>query len=152
MISFPLQLKHFIDDTLINQTNIKTTHQPPYTPQQSTNTVRECFFFLIQLKRKLYPKDLCLFCVTCIRPLIHYGIVSFYNSLSLYLNTNLNAQRRELSIILTDCNFHSGIKSLGFIKGIEDHHNHLCRKFFSSSVNNEDHRLRERLPAKHKSQ
>jgi len=25
MTSFPLQLKHFIDDTLINQINIKTT-------------------------------------------------------------------------------------------------------------------------------
>ena len=58
MISFPLQLKHFIDDTLINQINIKTTPQPPYTPQQSTihsvikkvNTVRECFFFVILAK------------------------------------------------------------------------------------------------------
>ena len=68
MISFPLQLKHFMDDTLINQINIKTTYQPPYTPQQSTihgvikkvYTIRECFF-LIYLKCNLSPKDLCLF-------------------------------------------------------------------------------------------
>ena len=28
-------------------------------------------YFFIQLKHQVYPKDLCLFCVTCIRPLIH---------------------------------------------------------------------------------
>ena len=32
--------------------------------------------------------------------------------------------------------YHSGIESLGF-KGIEDHHNHLCRKFFPSFTNQE---------------
>ena len=49
---------------------------------------------------------------------------------------------RAVSIILTDCNFDSGIESLGFMKGIDDHHNHRSIMFFSSIVTNEDHRLR----------
>ena len=52
MTSLPLQLKHFIDDTLINQINLKQLYQLPFTPQQSAidgvikkvNTVRESFF------------------------------------------------------------------------------------------------------------
>ena len=47
MTSFPMQLKHFIDDTLIQLLSKKL----PLTPQQSTidgvikkvNTVRQCF-------------------------------------------------------------------------------------------------------------
>ena len=52
MTSFPLQLKDFIDDTLINQINIKTTlstslHTSRVTidgVNRKVNTVRECFF------------------------------------------------------------------------------------------------------------
>ena len=51
MTSFPLQLKHFIDDTLISQINIKTTlstslHTSTVTIDgviKKVNTVRECF-------------------------------------------------------------------------------------------------------------
>ena len=77
----------------------KHHYQTPLTPQQSSidgdikkvNTVRECFFF-IYLKCKVSPKDLCLFYVTCIRPLIHYGIVSFCNSLPQYLRAENNGR------------------------------------------------------------
>ena len=57
-------------------------------------------------------------------------------------------EKRAVCIILPD--YHTGIERLGF-KGIEYHHNHLCRQFFSSIENNEDHKLRELLPAIHES-
>ena len=88
-------------------------------------------YYLIQLKRaKVPPKDLCLFFVTCARSVIDYGIVSFYNSLPMYLKNEFKRlEKRAVAIILPDCDYHTGIERLGF-KGIEDHHNHLCRKIF----------------------
>ena len=46
--------------------------------------------FFIQLKHEVSPKDLCLFCVTCIRPLIHQGIVK--NKLRELLPTRYESQ------------------------------------------------------------
>ena len=59
-------------------------------------------------------------------------------------------EKRAVSIILPDCDYHTGIERLGF-KRIEDHYNHLCRTFFSSIENNEDHKLKELLPSRHES-
>ena len=48
--------------------------------------VNKRIYFLIQLKRaKVSPKDLSLFYITCIRSVMDYGVVSFYNSLPNYL-------------------------------------------------------------------
>ena len=62
--------------------------------------VNKRIYFLIQLKRAKVPlKDLSLFFVTCIRSVMDYGNVSYFNSLPKYLKyefvLNLHELKRE---------------------------------------------------------
>ena len=75
--------------------------------------VNKRIYFVIQLKRaKVPPKDLSLFYVTCIRSVMDYGFVSYFNSLPKYLNLKYEfarVEKRAISIILPGYDYIAGL-------------------------------------------
>ena len=109
------------------------------------------YYLIIQLRlAKIPPKYLFVFFVTCIRSAIDYGIVSFYNSLPLYLK---NFKEESCLHYFARLEISYWDRKMGF-KAIEDHQTISLERFFSLIVSNEDHKLCEdhklweRLPAR----
>ena len=74
-------------------------------------------YFLRQLKRANVPsKDLLLFNVTCIRPVVEYACEVFHDSLQAYLSDDLERlQKRDCRIILPDHRYNEAMDQLGLV-------------------------------------
>ena len=104
-------------------------------------------YFLRQLKRaKVPPKDLLLFYITCIRPVVEYACEVFHDSLPKYLSDELEKlQKRACRIILPEHRYNDALEQLGLVS-LAARRQNLTDKLFKNIVDDPNNKLHDLLP------
>ena len=104
-------------------------------------------YFLRQLKRaKVSPKDLVLFYITCIRPVVKYVCEVFHDSLPKYLSDELEKlQKRACRIILPEHRYNDALEQLGYVT-LAVRRQTLTAKLFKNIVDDPNNKLHDLLP------
>lgn len=104
-------------------------------------------YFLRQLKRaKVPPKDLLLFYLNCVRPVIEYACQVFHDMLPKYLSDDLESlQKRALRIICPDLGYTEALQSTN-LPSLYDRRQSMTDDLFDKIVKNSDHKLHGLLP------
>ena len=99
-------------------------------------------YFLKQFKSaKVPPKQLVLFCTTCIRPVAEYACQVFHNSLPQYLSYEIEKlQKRAFRIIFPDLHYQEVLEQMN-VQTLYDRRKILTEKLFSDIVVNDQNKL-----------
>ena len=112
--------------------------------------VSKRIYYLNQLNRANIPlKDLVLFYVACIRPIIDYGVLVIYYSLPKYFcSESERLQKRAMRIICPNTNYEEALIICG-LEQLSVHHGYIGTKLFQTVAAEESHVLRTFLPSTH---
>ena len=104
-------------------------------------------YFLTQLKRTNIPtKDLLLFYLTCIRPVMEYACPVFHSALHAYLSAELEQlQKRAMRIIFPFVPY-SDVLHQADLETLSRRRQSITTKLFDSITCNSDHKLHKLLP------
>ena len=99
-------------------------------------------YFLSQLKRaRVGTKELVLFYITCIRPVLEYASPVFHKSLTNYLDQDLERiQKRALRIILPWVSYEDALQRTG-LQRLSDRRDNLSQRLFEEIVTDSSHKL-----------
>ena len=104
-------------------------------------------YFLRQLKRANIPaKNLLIFYLACIRPVMEYACPVFHNALPAYLFTELEQlQKRAMRIIFPFAPYRDALHQAN-LETLSGRRQSITTKLFNSITCNSDHKLHELLP------
>ena len=110
-------------------------------------------YFLSQLKRaRVGTKELVLFYITCIRPVLEYASPVFHKSLTNYLDQDLERiQKRALRIILPWVSYEDALQRTG-LQRLSDRRDNLSQRLFEEIVTDSSHKLYNLLPPRSETQ
>ena len=92
------------------------------------------------------PKDMLLFCTTCIRPVLEYACPVFHHSLPQYLSNEMERlQKRALRIIQPDLSYAEALVALD-ITSLYERRKALSNALFDQIVRDQSHKLHDLLP------
>ena len=104
-------------------------------------------YFLRQLKRANIPaKNLLIFYLACIRPVMEYACPVFHNALPAYLSAELEQlQKRAMRIIFPFAPYRDALHQAN-LETLTGRRQSITNKPFNSITCNSDHKLHELLP------
>ena len=104
-------------------------------------------YFLRQLKRANIPaKNLLIFYLACIRPVMEYACSVFHNALPAYLSAELEQlQKRSMRIIFPFAPYRDALHQAN-LETLSGRRQSITTKLFNSITCNSDHKLHELLP------
>ena len=104
-------------------------------------------YFLRQLKRANIPaKDLLIFYLACIRPVMEYACPVFHNALPAYLSAELEQlQKRAMRIIFPFVPYRDALHQAN-LETLSGRRQSITTKLFNSITCNSDHKLHGLLP------
>ncbi len=114
-----------------------------------TKKARKRLYFLSQLKRSnVATKELLLFYITCIRPVVEYASPVFHDSLTQFLSNDLELiQKRAMKVIFPKATYDQAL-NFANIHSLKKRRQDLTDKLFHEITSNEDHRLNSILPSR----
>ena len=114
---------------------------------EKSKKVASRLYFLKQLKRANIPaKDLLIFYLTCIRPVMEYACPVFHNALPAYLSAEQEQlQKRAMRIIFPFVLYSDALHQAN-LETLSRHRQSITTKLFDSITRNSDNKLHELLP------